>query len=75
MKYKDVETEAREEIRHDLWEAGVKTVKEKLTEIDLAKKTLSMLEEQLEDMREQEVDQVDYIGFKTAYSHFHTVGQ
>ena len=59
MKYQEVETDARQEIEYDLRIQATRKVKEKLIEIDLAKKALAMMEEQLADLRGQEVELED----------------
>jgi len=56
MKYKEVEEDARDEIEIELRERATVEVKEKLIEIDLAKKALAVMEEQLAALMEKDVE-------------------
>ena len=56
MKYQEVETDARQEIEYDLRIQATRKVKEKLIEIDLAKKALAVMEEQFGVLMEKDVE-------------------
>ena len=56
MKYKEMETEARAEIEDDMRDQATREVKEKLIEIDLAKKALAVMEEQFGVLMEKDVE-------------------
>jgi len=59
MKIKDVLEEVRAEIKADRIKEAKEILKERLLELDAAKKVLADMEDQLNELMEKEIDNLD----------------